>query len=38
MSTMNVSLWMDKLGHAFVNTVLLAGLPAAAIATILQAF
>lgn len=38
MQAMNASLFMDKLGHLFVNTVLLAGLPTAAIAILVQAF
>ncbi len=38
MDTMNVSLFMDKLGHAFVNTVLLAALPTALVATLIQSF
>ena len=31
MYTMNVSQWMDKVGNAFVNTVLLAALPTATV-------
>lgn len=37
MNTMSVSLWLDKLGHAFVNTVLLAALPTAMVAILIQA-
>jgi len=38
MYTMNVSQWMDKVGNAFVNTVLLAALPTAMVAILVQAF
>lgn len=38
MDTMNASLWLDKVGTALVNVGLLAGLPTALIAIILQAF
>jgi hypothetical protein len=38
MHTMNASMWMDKIGHAFVNTVLLASLPTALVAILVQAF
>lgn len=38
MHTMTVSLLMDKLGHLFVNTILLAGLPTAVVAILVQAF
>lgn len=38
METMSASIWMDKVGHAFVNTLLLAALPTAAIAILFQAF
>lgn len=38
MQTMNASIWLDKVGHAFVNTLLLAALPTAAIAILVQAF
>jgi hypothetical protein len=38
MHTMNTSLMLDKLGAAFLNTVLLAALPTALIATLIQSF
>lgn len=38
MHTMSASNWMDKVGHAFVNGVLLAALPTALIAILVQAF
>ncbi len=38
MHTMNVSQWMDKAGHLFVNTVLLAALPTALVVSLIQAF
>ena len=38
MDTMNASLWMDKVGTALVNAGLLAALPTALVAILLQAF
>lgn len=38
MDTMNASLWMDKVGTVLVNAALLAALPTALVAVILQAF
>lgn len=38
MYTMNASQLMDKVGHAFVNTILLAALPTAMVAILVQAF
>lgn len=38
MHTMNTSIWLDKVGAAFVNTVLIAALPTALIAVLVQAF
>lgn len=38
MHTMNTSLWLDKVCAAFVNTVLIAALPTALVAVLLQAF
>lgn len=38
MYTMNASQWMDKVGNAFVNTILLAALPTAMVAILAQAF
>ncbi len=38
MQTMNVSLWIEKVGHGIVNAALLAALPVALIATVLQGF
>jgi hypothetical protein len=38
MNSMNVSFWMEKVGHGLVNAVLLAALPTAAVAILVQAF
>lgn len=38
MNTMNASLFMDRLGSVLVNAALLAALPVAAIAILVQAF
>lgn len=38
MGTMNASLFMDKLGAAFLNTVLLAAMPTALVAILVQSF
>jgi hypothetical protein len=38
MHTMNASQWLDKAGAAFLHTVMLAALPTAAVAILLQAF
>ena len=38
MHTMNTSMWLDKVGAAFVNTVLIAALPTALVAILIQAF
>lgn len=38
MSTMNASLFLDKVGAAFLNTVLLAALPTALVAILVQSF
>ena len=38
MHTMNMSLWLDKVCAAFVNTVLIAALPTALVATLIQGF
>ncbi len=37
MQTMKASLMMDKIGHIFVNTILIAALPVAALSSIIQA-
>ncbi len=37
MHTMNLSLLLDKVGAAFVNTVLIAALPTALVVTLFQA-
>lgn len=37
MHTMKASQMMDKIGHLFVNTILIAALPAAAVASVIQA-
>ena len=38
MHTMNLSLLLDKVGAALVNTVLIAALPTALVAILVQAF
>ncbi len=38
MNTMNASLFLDKVGAVFLNTVLLAALPTALVAILVQAF
>lgn len=38
MNTMNASLFLDKVGAVFINTALLAALPTALVAIIVQAF
>ncbi len=38
MTTMNASMWMDKVGMTFINGMLLAGLPVAVIAILVQSF
>ena len=38
MNTMNASLFLDKVGAAFLNTVMLAAMPTALVATLLQSF
>lgn len=38
MQSMNASLWMEKIGMTVINAVLLAGIPAAMIAILVQAF
>ena len=35
---MHTSMWLDKVGAAFVNTVLLAAFPTALVAILAQAF
>jgi len=37
MHTMNTSMWLDKVGAAFVSTVLIAALPTALVVTLFQA-
>ena len=37
MHTMNTSMWLDKVGAAFVNTVMIAALPTAFVAILVQA-
>lgn len=37
MNTMNASLWMDKVGTALVNAAMLAALPTALVAILIQA-
>lgn len=38
MYTMNASQWMDKVGNVLVNAVMLAALPTAMVAILVQAF
>ncbi len=38
MHALNASDWLEKVGHAFVNACLLAALPTAAVAILVQAF
>jgi hypothetical protein len=38
MNTMNASMWIDKIGHALINTALLASLPTALVAILVQSF
>ena len=38
MNTMSTSNWMDKVGMTVVNAILLAGLPLAVVAILVQAF
>lgn len=38
MNTMSTSTWMDKIGMTVINAVLLAGLPLAVVAILVQAF
>jgi len=35
---MNTSMWLDKVGVAFVTTVLIAALPTAFVTVLMQAF
>jgi len=37
MTSMKASQFMDNLGYAFLNTIMIAAMPVAALATILQA-
>ena len=36
MQAMKTSIWMDRVGHGFFNAILLAALPTAAIAMVIQ--
>lgn len=38
MHAMNASIWLEKVGHGFLNACLLAALPTAAVAILVQAF
>ncbi len=38
MNTMNVSFFIEKVGHGILNTFLLAALPTALVATLVQSF
>jgi len=36
MQAMKTSIWMDRVGHGFFNALLLAALPTAAVALVIQ--
>lgn len=38
MNTMNASMWMDKIGMTVINAALLAALPTALVAVLVQGF
>ena len=38
MNVMNMTNWMDKIGMTVISAILLAGLPLAAVAILVQAF
>ena len=38
MTTMNASMWMDKVGMTLINAALLAGFPTALVAVLIQSF
>lgn len=38
MQTMNASVWMEKVGMTVINGILMAGVPAALVAILIQAF
>lgn len=38
MNTMNSTLWMEKIGETVINAILLAGLPTALVAILVQSF
>ena len=38
MQTMNASIWMEKIGMTLINAVLLAGIPSAVVAVLIQSF
>lgn len=38
MNTMNTTLWMEKIGETVINAILLAGLPTALVAILVQSF
>jgi hypothetical protein len=38
MNTMNLSFFIEKVGHGILNTFLLAALPTALVATLIQSF
>lgn len=38
MTTMNASMWMDKVGMSLINAALLAGFPTAMVAILIQSF
>ncbi|MDQ1154677.1 hypothetical protein QE389_001876 [Brevundimonas sp. SORGH_AS 993] len=37
MHTMNASMWLDKVGSLLVNTIMIAALPTAIVAVLIQA-
>lgn len=38
MQTMNASVWMEKVGMTLINAVLVAGIPTALVAILIQSF
>lgn len=38
MQTLNATMWMEKIGMTLINAVLLAGIPSAIIAVLIQSF
>lgn len=38
MQTLNATMWMEKIGMTLINAVLLAGIPSAIVAVLIQSF